>query len=263
MTSDEYDQISRLNNELLNAQRELHRKNRELEALNREKNEAIGVVAHDLRNPINLVHMCTSALTLDAGKLDGEQAELVGMIREAADFMKRMVADVLDLAAIESGTLRLEREPLDLGPYVARSVENNRVLARNADVPVLFELPAAPVPVELDTVRFNQVLNNLIGNAVAHSPAGSPVEVGIDVQPDGVRLTIGDRGPGIPPEKLDTLFRPFVRGDSPNRRGTSVGLGLAIVKRIVEGHGGRITVESVPGRGTTFMVHLPPLSSSV
>ena len=253
----EFDEITRLNNELLNAQRELQRKNRTLESLNAEKNEAIGVVAHDLRNPIGLIKMCSDLLMRDPDGLNADQRELLVMIRDASASMARMVNDVLDLSAIESGTLRLNRQPAELASCVTRNIERNRILARASNVAIDVQSPREPLPVEVDLPKFDQVLNNLLANAVSFSTTGGRVEVRVFQDRDDAIVAVRDHGPGIPAGEAEQLFRPFVRGRPTQRSGQSTGLGLAIVKRIVEGHGGRIDVQSEPGKGATFSVRLP------
>lgn len=256
MPSSEYDEFSRLNNELLNAQRELHAKNRQLESLNAEKNQAMGVLAHDLRNPIGLIQLCTNLLLPDEAKLGPDERELLQMIRDASASMSRLVNDVLDLSAIESGTLRLKRQTLDLNAYVQRNVERYRILARKNNVDVDVRQAPAPLMVSIDPDKFEQVLNNLLRNAVSFSPAGGRVEVRVFTEGGDAIVAVRDYGPGIAPADAEKIFRPFVRGSQPGRKDASIGLGLAIVKRIVEGHGARIGITSQPGEGATFSIHL-------
>lgn len=255
--SEDLEGMSRLNNELVNAHRDLHSKNRQLEALNREKNEAIGVLAHDLRNPLGLIKMCSHMLIRNADRMDPDDRELLQMIENASTSMAKMVNDVLDLSAIESGTLRLERRPVDFPSYVSRNVEQNRVLAKAKNVWIDYQPARDSILLEIDPTKFDQVLNNLLGNAVSFSGPGGHVDVRVFQDVKDAVVAIRDYGPGIPPGEVDKLFKPFVRGRQAQREGSSTGLGLAIVKRIVEGHGGRIGVESEPGRGATFSVRLP------
>jgi signal transduction histidine kinase len=262
MPSSEFDEISRLNNELLNAQRELHVKNRQLESLNTEKNQAMGVLAHDLRNPVGLIQLCTDLLMRDEVKLGQDERELVQMIREASASMARMVNDVLDLTAIESGTLRLKRQTLELSAYVQRNAGRYRILARKNNVEIDFHPAREALMVSIDPDKFEQVLNNLLRNAVSFSPPGGPVEVRVFSEGKDAVIVVRDHGPGIAPADTAKLFRPFVRGPQSGREGASVGLGLAIVKRIVEGHSARIGITSEPGHGATFSIHLQRIDAS-
>ena len=255
-----YEELTRLNNELAAAQRELAKKNAELARLNEQKNQFIGLAAHDLRNPLQVVAVYSQFLLDDAaGRLAPEQLDFVGAIQRSSDFMLALVDDLLDVSKIESGRLGLELSEVDLARLVGRNVEANRRLAERKEINILFEAPADLPALRLDAWKIEQVLNNLLSNAVKFSPRGSTVEVGLARGADGsALLRVRDEGPGVPAGELENLFKPFsrtsVRG-SEGEKGT--GLGLAIVKRIVEGHGGRIAVESAPGAGATFAVSLP------
>ena len=256
MSGNEFDELTLINNELINAQRELQKKNRELESLNARKNEAMGIVAHDLRNPLVVIKMYSTFLLEDAtGSATAEQREMLATIRETSESMLEMVNDLLDFSAIESGKLRLERRSVDLIELVTRNVARNRMLARHLEIALL--APPSNLLVELDPGKFEQVLNNLITNAIKYSTEGA-IEVGVNRTGAEAVVSVKDEGPGIASDELQELFVPFRRGKGRGAEGDiSAGLGLAIVKRIVEGHGGRILVDSQPSQGTTFSVRLP------
>lgn len=256
MSEKEYDELTLLNNELVNIQRELHRKNRELESLNARKNEVLGIVAHDLRNPLVVIQMYSRFLVEYAiSNPTDEQREMLAVIRETSERMLEMVNDLVDFAAIDSGKLRLERRRVNLVDLVTRNVARNRMLARPREIDLRASSPS--ITVDVDPGKIEQVLNNLITNAIKYSSAGA-IEVAASQADAEAVVSVKDEGPGIPAENIDSLFDPFLHAKGRSDRGEmSAGLGLAIVKRIVEGHGGRIAVESQLGRGTTFFVRLP------
>lgn len=255
-----YDDISALNNQLVAMQRELAKKNAELERLNALKNHFLGMAAHDLRNPLNVIYSYAEFLYSRAGDgLGEEEKTFLEAILESSQFMAELINDLLDVAKIESGRLQLDWQAVDLAQLVERNVRLNRLLASKKEIELELDVePEASPTVVADAGKVEQVLNNLISNAVKYSPSGSRVIVRLQGQEEGVLLAVEDEGIGIAPDEMDKLFRPFV---TPAARGTagekSTGLGLVIVRRIVEGHGGDIWVESEKGVGTTFYVRLP------
>ncbi len=253
-----YDEISRLNNQLVDAQRELARKNTELERLNAEKNRFLGMAAHDLRNPLQIISTYSELLLQQvAGEVNSQQAEFLQIILDSSTFMAHLVDDLLDVAQIEAGTLRLAPEPTDLVALVRRATDLNAVLARKKGITLHLEARPVP-PFPLDRSKVEQVLHNLLSNAIKYSYPHSAVEVEVGPRDGAALIAVRDHGPGIAPRERECLFRPFqVTSVRPTGGEKSTGLGLAIVKRIVEGHGGRIWVESEVGSGTTFYVALP------
>ncbi len=257
-----YNEISRLNNDLVATQRELAKRNAELERLNEEKNRFLGMAAHDLRNPLHLILGHAEFLldeSLMARGLDTRQ--FLEVIRTSSLFMSNLIDDLLDVAKIESGELSLDLAPVDLEDVVRRNVALNQTLAVGKQTEIL--LRCAPLPaVVVDAGKMDQVLNNLISNAVKFSPPGSRVEVDLRSEGDRFTISVRDQGPGISEEDQAKLFRPFQRTRARGTAGEkSTGLGLVIVKRIVEGHGGSIWLESCLGEGTTFYVSVPCMPS--
>lgn len=253
-----YEQITRLNNQLVAMQRELARKNAELERLNQQKNHFLGIAAHDLRNPLSAILAYSEFLLADlSDQLDEEQVEFLNVIHSSSQFMSQLINDLLDVAKIESGKLDLDLEPTDLGDLIATNVNLNRRMARDKEIKLRLDLEDVPT-VLVDPAKIEQVLNNLISNAIKYSPAGTVVDIRLSRQDDHLRLSVQDRGQGIPSEEMDKLFKPFSRTSVQTTGGeTSTGLGLVIVKKIIDGHGGEIDVESQVGEGTTFHVRLP------
>ena len=249
-----YDEISRLNNDLVTMQRELARQKAELERLNAEKNRYLGMAAHDLRNPLHAILMSSEFLLDECPP--GEQREFIQTIHDTARFMAALVDDLLNVARIEAGELHLDYSVVDLRLLLERNAAINRPLAARKQIELVYHISETP-PALADAAKLEQVLNNLIGNAVKFSPPGGRVEIRLTAQGGTFCLSVRDHGPGIPPERQKTLFRPFQRGETGSAGEKSTGLGLSIVKRIVEGHGGRIWVESQPGAGATFYVEIP------
>jgi signal transduction histidine kinase len=254
-----FEDLTRMNNELANLQREMARKNAELSALNAEKNRFLGIAAHDLRSPLGVILTYSEFLEDEAAAvLTAEQRDFVTAIRTTSRFMLRLLDDLLDVSRIEAGRLDLDLQPVELVALLRHNVGLNRVLAGRKRIEVAFAPEAAALPVVADAAKLEQVLNNLIGNAIKFSPAGAQVEVRLGADRDRVTITVADQGPGIPQADLPKLFKPFSRTSvRPTGGEKSTGLGLAIVHRIVAGHGGDVRVESEVGRGSRFVVSLP------
>ncbi|WP_440999433.1 sensor histidine kinase [Fodinibius sp. SL11] len=258
-----YDQMSGLNNELANMQRKLTKKTAELERMNKLKNKMLGMAAHDLRNPLTIIQNYALFLIEDHEEnkiFTDDQFELVKEIKESSEYMVQIIEDMLDISAIESGSISLEKKDEDIGKLIERTVSLNRPTATKKDISIITSLPDLPINKEVDAHKFQQVLDNLISNSIKYSQLGSEITVGIEVQNESSAITIfvKDEGQGIPKDELEDLFVPFAKISSkPTAGEKSTGLGLAIAKKIVEAHDGEIEVESEVGEGTTFFVNIP------
>jgi signal transduction histidine kinase len=257
--SDLYDELTRLNNELVTAQRELAKKNIELARLNDQKNEFLGIAAHDLRNPLGVILAYSHFLIEEAAPALGqEQVGFLNRIKSSSNFMLNLVNNLLDISVIEAGKLQLNLEQVELGELLRENISVNRVLADREQIRLTLERVDKVPAMMLDRVKIEQVLNNLLGNAIKFSPAGSEVSVSLEDSESDAIITVRDRGPGIPEEEIGRVFQPFTKtGSRRSEREKSAGLGLAIVKKIVAGHGGEISVESKIGEGSAFRVALP------
>ena len=174
-----FEEFTRLNNELADAQRELAKKNAALAALNEQKNRLLGMAAHDLRNPLGVIMSYAKFLNHMAGaKLDEKERQFVAQIEKSSQFMLRLLEDLLDVSQIESGKLNLVLAPTDFAALVRNNVELNRVLAGAKDIAIALEVPDELPPVDMDATKIEQVLNNLISNAVKYSHSGTTVRVG-------------------------------------------------------------------------------------
>jgi signal transduction histidine kinase len=234
------------------------RQREKLVELNRLKNQFVGMAAHDLRTPLSVIWMCAESLQRRQGATpDRRQAESIEVILAKSDFMLRLVADLLDLAAIESGSLTLQRSCGDFGDFVRRHLEILQVLAERKQITLQFEGGALP-GVRFDSGRIEQVLDNLIMNAVKFSPLHSVITVSVSREAERVVTRVTDRGAGIAADELPQVFTAFKKTSvTPVGGEKGAGLGLAIAKKIVEAHGGEIGVTSVRGAGTTFSFTLP------
>jgi signal transduction histidine kinase len=186
------------------------------------------------------------------------EIEIIDKIRSSSKFMLSLINDLLDISTIESGRLNLDKKSSDLVQLVEANVGLNMVLAGQKSMRI--DLASDPdVPrVEVDPLKVEQVLNNLLSNAIHYAPQGTRIAVRVRHQGDEAIVSVQDEGRGIAPEDIGNLFRPFGRAKTLSTGGErSTGLGLAIARRIVEGHGGRIWVESELGRGSTFFVAFP------
>lgn len=267
------EELSRLNNELVNVHRELHKKNAELMRVNEQKNLFLGMAAHDLRNPLGVIRAYSDFLREDLeGKVAPEVMVVLKAMSSSSSFMLNLVDELLDLSQIESGKLELRRQPTDLPSLVKASVTLNQVLARGKNVELVMvaeeaeESSQMPPKIMLDPVKLAQVLNNLLTNAVKQSPRGATVWTRVWREGNNAHISISDQGPGVPSSLREAIFQPFFKaslhpdqaqGHDRGEMGQSAGLGLMIVRRIVEGHGGRIWVEDAPGAGAAFHVSLP------
>lgn len=263
---DTYDELSSLNNELANTQRKLVKKTAELERTNEFKNQMLGMAAHDLRNPLTVILNFSEFLMEDyeEGELNEDQFELVKEIRNSSEYMLQIVEELLDISAIESGSISLEKEKVDLNELIEHAVTLNRPNAEKKNIRLEMEPCEEICSAEIDPHKFQQVLNNLISNAIKYSHPESTASVGIKKDsPDSGKsgaftIYVSDEGQGIPEEDRNKLFRPFAKINVESTAGErSIGLGLAISKRIVEAHGGTIDVETEVGEGSTFYVRLP------
>jgi two-component system OmpR family sensor kinase len=168
--------------------------------------------------------------------------------------MGRLVDDLLLLARFDAGR-PLARRPVDLASIAAEAVQQARIVAPGR--PITLEA-AEPVMVDADAERLRQVIDNLIGNAIQHTPPGSPVTVTVASEPGSGRLTVADRGPGMTPEQASHVFERFYRTDDARTRTRGgAGLGLAIASSLAAAHGGDLTVDTQPGHGAAFHLRLP------
>jgi len=219
----------------------------------RARDRAAAVVAHDLRNPIAVISQTAEVLLHMLA--DPKARRQVERIVEVAKRARGLVDDLLDVAAIEAGTLSLVKRRVELSRIVLAAVETQHAALSRASIVTAIDLSPVLRRVEADEQRIHEVLGNLFDNAAKFTSAGGSITVGASMQGEDVLVWVKDSGSGIAEEHVPHLFDRFWQAGRTDRRGT--GLGLTICKAIVEAHGGRIWVETAVGRGTTVFFTLP------
>ena len=228
----------------------------EIRRLETVRRDFIANVSHELRTPLASLRALVDTLR-DAALEDPPAARrFLDRAEVEVDALTQMVQELLELSRIESGQVPLQMEPVEVADVVVPPTERLRPQAERAGLRVLFDLPADLPPVLADLERAQQVVTNLVHNAVKFTPAGGVVTVSARPAGPHVRVSVQDTGRGIPAEDLGRIFERFYKADRA-RSGGGTGLGLAIARHIVQAHGGRIWAESVEGRGSTFFFTLP------
>jgi two-component system sensor histidine kinase/response regulator len=232
----------------------------QLSKANAAKNRFLGMAAHDLRNPLASIRGLAEFLREGAvGPLTPDQRDLIQTIHHASQSMLDLVNELLDVATIEAGELKVQFEPHNLRELVGKSVALINMEAAKKKTRVTLE-PGAAVILPIDPAKMRQVIDNLLSNAVKYSPPGSVIRALVEVDASGQHCSfaVRDQGPGIPDNERDRLFKDFSRlSAKPTGGEKSTGLGLAICRKIVEAHRGTIVAENLPGHGCEFRVILP------
>lgn len=218
------------------------------------RDEVLGVVSHDLRNPVNRVRLAAELMT-EAHELPEGAERSAGMIVRAADEMNRLIGDLLDVTRIEAGRLSIETDTTALRALLDRLDEAHAPAAKEKGLVWEVECPEEPTTLEIDEGRILQALGNLVGNAIKFTPEGATVRVVTHRVGERVRIGVRDTGPGMDEAQLAHVFDRFWQSGAGDRRGA--GLGLAIARGIIEAHDGRIWMDSEVGAGTTAWVDLP------
>lgn len=223
----------------------------------RLRRDLMASIAHELRTPITSI--CGFAEALKDGLVPTERRDrCYAIIHGEATRLTRLIQDLFDLAKLEAGQLEMRLQPMDLATWLPEFAEAQRPRLEQAGVGLAVQVPAgAAAPILGDQDRLEQVVHNLLDNAARYSPAGAPVQVGLERVPGGVRVYVRDAGPGVPPEEAAHLWERFYQGKDPGKRKGGAGLGLAIVRSIVQAHGGRVGLDSAPGQGACFWFELP------
>ena len=233
----------------------------ELRRLQRIRAEFVDNLSHELRTPITTIGLLAETLARDADAageaVPARMRDRIGTLEVEIANVSQMVAELLDLARIESGGPQLLLDDVDLGRVVSESVERLRTFAERQGVELRATSDPAAPRVRGEAARLGLVFSNLVHNAVKFSPSGSTVEAGVRVDGDAVVARVEDHGSGIDAADLPRIFERFYKADRTRTSGGGTGLGLAIARHIVESHGGTIRVTSEPGEGSTFTVSLP------
>jgi len=246
-----------LQNRLLNEQqRQLVA---QLSSANTAKNRLLGMVAHDLRNPLASIRGLADFLSDGTvGELTADQLDLVKTIQETSQSMLTMVNELLDKSVIESGELKIHPELRPIAELLNKSVYLNNINAAKKGSLIELEGIDAETELNIDADKIKQVIDNLLSNAIKFSPPQSTIRVLVERNGESVSVLVRDQGPGIPENERHKLFQDFGQTSvKPTAGEKSTGLGLAICKRIMESHGGSIAAESVPTGGSIFRITFP------
>jgi signal transduction histidine kinase len=255
------ERVAQRTQDLTTANRRLAAQWARLRQANAFKSEILGTVAHDLKNPLGVILGRTEILKeiiAAAGALDDNAQAQIAYIRDAANRLTEMVDDLVSDAMADALDITIRREPVDISVLVREVAEANRPLAVRKEQTI--KVVAAPnLAATCDSDRIREAIDNLVSNAVKYSPIGGAIDLLVAQEPGGISVQVRDQGAGLSPEDISRLFGRFQRlSAKPTAGETSTGLGLSIVKRIVDLHGGRITVDSAgPGKGATFKMTLP------
>jgi signal transduction histidine kinase len=255
------DAYANLEDKVRERTQELMIANERLKELDKMKSLFLSNVSHELRTPLTaiggLVDNMIDGLT---GPLNGKQTRYMTGIKDSTERLARLIRDLLDLSVIETGKSELKPARFSLRSLIHEVVETLKPLAVEKGISVEIARTNGDATAWADRDKITQVLTNLIVNAVKFSPAGGSLKLGMAPANDGglLEVSVSDTGPGIPPAEVERIFQEFYQISQPGREKTlGVGLGLAISKKLVEMHGGKIRVESVPGEGSTFFFTLP------
>jgi two-component system phosphate regulon sensor histidine kinase PhoR len=234
----------------------------ELRRLQQIRAEFIDNISHELRTPLSTVSLLAETLVRDADSVPGgipdRMRDRIGKIEVETGHLVQMVSELLELSRIEGGGSLVLIDDVDLGKVAASSAERLRLFADRQGVRLRVDLPAERLPpIRGDDDRLGQVFVNLVHNAVKFSPGGGEVTVSVVRRGPELVASVEDHGVGIPRAAVPRIFERFYKVDRARVRGGGTGLGLAIARHIVEGHGGRIWVESVEGKGSRFAFAIP------
>lgn len=231
----------------------------ELERWGRVVQEFVGVAAHDLRSPLTVAKGFVDLLLQGSlGPLSPQQAQVLGRVQDRCQGMLHLTEDLVDTAALRAGGSSLDLRRVDLAAVLTSLAESARVLAEAKDIQVELDLAPELPPAMADRRRLEQVVDNLVSNAIKYSHPGTTVRVHARRVEKGLIVVVSDQGPGIPAEEQDLVFEPFQRGTNrPTAGESSTGLGLSIARGLVAAMGGRLWLSSRPGEGASFSFTLP------
>ncbi len=224
------------------------------------KDQFLAMLGHELRNP--LAAISGASALLERGGLNKEGADrYLDIITRQNRHLGRIVNDLLDVSRLMAGKIALDRHPLNLGDCVNHCVDALRTTERAVGYVIVVH--ASPVWIDADISRMEQILNNLMTNALKFSPFGGEIEVTVCEESGRAVVTVSDRGAGMTPELLSRVFEPFVQGPPPaNRAQSGLGIGLALVRQLVELHGGEVEASSAgPDRGSIFSFWVPSIAA--
>ena len=227
--------------------------------LNEIKNRFLGIAAHDLRSPLTVIKGNLDLLKDGLlGDISAAQDEAVRRMSLYCEAMLSLINDLLSVSTIEAGKLQLRIRDVAPGPFMSQIYDFNRMLAKTKDINLCLNMDDHLPLIQIDPDRMTQAVNNLISNAIKFSHPGGTVILNVKPAENRIQISVTDQGPGIPAPEISRLFHFFEKTSvRPTRGEQSTGLGLAIVRKLVEAHGGEVTVLSEEGTGSTFSILLP------
>jgi two-component system, OmpR family, sensor histidine kinase ResE len=226
--------------------------------LDKMRKDFIANVSHELRTPISMLQGYSEAIVDDIAESQEEKKEMAKVIYDESLRMGRLVNELLDLARMEAGHLQLTMEEINISSFINRIIHKFQGLAKDNEIQLFAEIENEITSISFDPDRIEQVLTNLIDNAIRHTPKGGSVKLSVTSEDKGIMIRVKDSGSGIPEDDLPFVFERFYKADKARTRGRAgTGLGLAIAKNIIDAHRGHISVQSKLGQGTTFSFLLP------
>ncbi len=247
------------NLELKKLHKEAKIRNIQLNKLNNEKNQFLGIAAHDLRSPLATLSGYLSLVTdsLPEDSMD-DQAQIFSTMNQMLDYMLNLITDVLDYSKIEAGTIELVKEEFNLVDFMNNTIELSNILGSQKNINIYSGYIEDEILITADKNKLKQVMDNLLSNALKYSERDTNVYINIMDLEDEIQIIVSDQGKGIPEKEVGKIFQPFATTSVKSTAGEkSTGLGLASVKKIVETHGGKIWVESKVGEGSKFYFTIP------
>lgn len=244
---------------VLNMMEDLNETNIHLKDLDEAKTNFLNVASHELKTPLTAMSAYLDVLDDTKGDLTEEQKMGLNAIKRNSDQLKMLINNILEISRIESGRFEVNITEVNVKKKILSVVENLKILAENKNISIKTEIADNIPKIMTDDMRFDEILNNLISNAIKFTYSGS-ITITADVEKSGkfITMKIIDTGVGIPENKINNLFQNFYQVDSGiSRKYGGTGLGLSLTKKIIEHQGGTIVVESLAGKGTTFIVNLP------
>jgi len=252
------DEIGLLSKSLNSLATELQEKIAALEQQDRTRREFVANVSHELRTPLSIMQGYTEALIDEMAGSEAERQKYLGNIHEEILRLRRLVGEILDLQKIEAGWQGTKMGEVSLSVIAERVADKFQTRAEEKKIHLAKNFTPAMSKVYANPDRLEQVLINLLDNAIRVTPDGGEVKIEVNERPSDIYVAVGDTGPGIPPEEQSFIWERFYKVDkSRTRTGGGTGLGLAIVKEIVEAHGGTIELASELGKGSVFSFVIP------
>jgi len=233
---------------------ELEKAYQKLEELNKLKNNFISNISHELRTPMTHVKGYVDLLLAnDFGELNPDQRDAIEVLRRASERLSRLIDDLILFSTAETSSVQISKQKVDIFALAKDAVDHNLAQASNKKIQLWLDCKIQPYYTNVDPEKIRWVLNQLLDNAIKFTPTEGEVFLRIVQTPEGALVSVIDTGIGIDPSKFEEIFEPFHQLDgSSTRKQGGTGLGLTLAKKIVEAHGSKIMVTSIPGKGSKF-----------